>query len=152
MAEFCGVKRRFDYQIHRDDLVYIDDYAHHPEEIRAIITAVRNIYSDKKLTVIFQPHLYSRTRDFGGQFAEVLALADEILLLDIYPAREEPIAGITSQWLLEKIPHTQKKLLKKEELIPYLKSSKRDIILTVGAGDIDRLVPQIRSAFENKER
>ena len=147
MKEFSGVKRRFDYQICRDDLVFIDDYAHHPEEIRAIITAVKKLYAGKELTVIFQPHLYTRTRDFGPQFAEVLSLADHVILLDIYPARELPIEGITSQWLLNQINTKNKILVSKEELIPYLKKSHPQVLLTVGAGDIDRLVPAIKEAL-----
>lgn len=143
MTDFCGVKRRFDYRIERDDLVYIDDYAHHPEEIRAIITAVKKLYADKEVTVIFQPHLYTRTRDFGTQFAEVLALADRVVMLDIYPARELPIPGITSQWLLDMIPTTNKVLVRKEEVVSYLQKNRPQVLLTVGAGDIDRLVPQL---------
>lgn len=147
MVCFNGVKRRFDYQICRDDLIFIDDYAHHPEEIRAIITAVKKLYADKELTVIFQPHLYTRTRDFGPQFAEVLSLADHVILLDIYPARELPIEGITSQWLLNQINTKDKKLVSKEQLIPYLKEKNPQVLLTIGAGDIDRLVPAIRESL-----
>lgn len=147
LSDFNGVKRRFDYQIERNDLVYIDDYAHHPEEIRSILTAVKGIYPDRKLTVVFQPHLYTRTRDFGPQFAEVLALADRVILLDIYPAREEPIPGITSQWLLDMIATTDKRLLLKEELLPFLQQNRPEVLLTVGAGDIDKLVPKIREAL-----
>lgn len=143
MTDFCGVKRRFDYRIERDDLVYIDDYAHHPEEIRAIITAVKKLYADKEVTVIFQPHLYTRTRDFGTQFAEVLALADRVVMLDIYPARELPIPGITAQWLLDMIPTTNKVLVRKDEVVSYLQQNRPQVLLTVGAGDIDRLVPQL---------
>lgn len=143
MSDFCGVKRRFDYRIERNDLVYIDDYAHHPEEIRAIISAVKKLYADKEVTVIFQPHLYTRTRDFGTQFAEVLALADRVVMLDIYPARELPIPGITAQWLLDMIPATNKVLVRKEEVVTYLKNNRPQVLLTVGAGDIDRLVPQL---------
>lgn len=147
MADFCGVKRRFDYRIERVDLVYIDDYAHHPEEIRAIITAVKKLYADKEVTVIFQPHLYTRTRDFGAQFAEVLALADRVVMLDIYPARELPIPGITSQWLLEMIPTQNKVLVPKDEVVKYLQNNRPQVLLTVGAGDIDRLVPQLTQAL-----
>ena len=147
MRGFSGVKRRFDYRIERDDFVYIDDYAHHPEEIRAIVTAVRKIYADKELTVVFQPHLYTRTRDFATQFAEVLSMADNIILLDIYPAREEPIPGITSEYLLNLITKKEKKLLSKAELIPYLRTHKPEVLLTIGAGNIDRLVAPIEEAF-----
>lgn len=148
METFSGVKRRFDYQICRDDLVFIDDYAHHPEEIRAIVTAVKKLYADKELTVIFQPHLYTRTRDFGPQFAEVLSLADHVILLDIYPARELPIEGITSQWLLDQISSKSKVLVSKEMLVPYLCENRPQVLLTVGAGDIDRLVPEIKAGLE----
>ena len=148
METFSGVKRRFDYQICRDDLVFIDDYAHHPEEIRAIVTAVKRLYADRELTVVFQPHLYTRTRDFGPQFAEVLSLADHVVLLDIYPARELPIEGITSQWLLEQISSKSKTLVSKEMLVPYLCENRPQVLLTVGAGDIDRLVPEIKAGLE----
>ena len=148
METFSGVKRRFDYQICRDDLVFIDDYAHHPEEIRAIVTAVKRLYAGKELTVVFQPHLYTRTRDFGPQFAEVLSLADRVILLDIYPARELPIEGITSQWLLDQISSKTKILVSKEMLVPYLRENRPQVLLTVGAGDIDRLVPGIKKGLE----
>ncbi len=137
---FAGVKRRFDYILDREDLVYIDDYAHHPEEMRSFITAVRNPYPGKRICGVFQPHLYSRTRDFAPQFAEVLALLDDIILLPIYPAREKPIPGITSEWLLSLIRHPSKRVLPKEELLPYLQAHRPDVLLTIGAGDIDRLV------------
>jgi UDP-N-acetylmuramate--alanine ligase len=146
LADFNGVKRRFDIRIQREDLVYIDDYAHHPEEIRAFLEAVKKSYPNKKITGIFQPHLYSRTRDFAQEFAYSLEVLDEILLLDIYPAREKPIEGITSDYLLSIINNKNKKLLKKEELVPYLKEIKPEVLLTMGAGDIDRLV----SIFELK--
>ena len=148
IAAFSGVKRRFDYQIKREDLVFIDDYAHHPEEIRAILTAIRKLYPEKQLTVIFQPHLYTRTRDFAPQFAEVLALADRLILLDIYPARELPIPGINSQFLLDMVDSPHKILLSKEALLPYLTTHKPQLLLTIGAGDIDRLVAPIRELLE----
>ena len=144
LATFSGVKRRFDYQIERPDLVFIDDYAHHPEELRSIITSVKEIYNSKKLTVVFQPHLYTRTRDFAHEFAEVLSIADKIILLPIYPARELPIQGIDSQYLLNLIENNDKILLEKKELLPYLKKNKPEVLLTLGAGDIDRLVPVIK--------
>lgn len=144
---FNGVKRRFDYRIERDDFVYIDDYAHHPEEIRAFVTAVRKIYPDKKICGIFQPHLYTRTRDFAPQFAEVLSMLDSVILLPIYPARELPIPGITSQYLLDMISSKQKILLQADEVVSYVKSNKSDVLLTLGAGNIDRLVPQIEESL-----
>jgi UDP-N-acetylmuramate--alanine ligase len=144
---FSGVKRRFDIRIQRDDLVYIDDYAHHPEEIKAFLEAVAKCYPAKKLTGIFQPHLYSRTRDFANEFAEALAVLDEIILLDIYPAREQPIEGITSDYLLSLIKNENKKLLSKEALITYLQQNKPEVLLTMGAGDIDRIVGDIEAIF-----
>jgi len=148
LSSFKGVKRRMEYVIKRKDLVYIDDYAHHPEELKASILSVKALYPDKKVTGIFQPHLYSRTRDFLEGFAKSLALLDQLILLDIYPAREEPIEGINSKLLLDKTPMKNKILLQKEDLIPYLKSDTPQVILSLGAGDIDRLVEKIKSAFE----
>ena len=148
LATFSGVKRRFDYQIASHDLVFIDDYAHHPEELRSIICSVKEIYKSKKLTVIFQPHLYTRTRDFAHEFAEVLGLADKIILLPIYPARELPIQGIDSQYLLSLIGNNNKIVLEKDQLLAHLAKNKPDVLLTLGAGDIDRLVPKIKELFE----
>ena len=148
LAGFNGVKRRFDYRIERPDFVYIDDYAHHPEELRAFITAVRKIYAGKHICGIFQPHLYTRTRDFAPQFAEVLSMLDTVILLDIYPARELPIPGITSQYLLDMIQNDHKYLLTTEEVIPFIEQHKPDVLLTMGAGNIDRLVPKIEEKFK----
>jgi UDP-N-acetylmuramate--alanine ligase len=145
LAGFTGVKRRFDIRVQHDDFVYIDDYAHHPEEIKAFLEAVKKSYPTKRLTGVFQPHLYSRTRDFVKEFAEALEVLDEIILLDIYPAREKPIEGITSDYLLSFIKKKNKKLLKKAELLPYLQKNKPEILLTMGAGDIDKLVPVLES-------
>lgn len=145
---FVGVKRRFDYRINRPDFVYIDDFAHHPEELRSFITAVKKIYPNKHICGIFQPHLYTRTRDFAPQFAEVLSALDTVILMDIFPARELPIPGITSQYLLGIVESPQKVLLSKEEIVPYLKIHCPDILLTMGAGNIDRLVPKIEAAFQ----
>ena len=143
ISTFAGVKRRFDYIVRRDDLVYIDDYAHHPNEMRSFISAVREIYPDKTICGVFQPHLYTRTRDFADEFAEVLDLLDTPILLPIYPAREKPIEGISSEFLLEKMKNPNKILLQKTELIPYVQAHKPDVLLTIGAGDIDRLVPML---------
>lgn len=148
LATFKGVKRRMEYIIKRNNFVYIDDYAHHPEELRASILSVKELYPEKKVTGIFQPHLFSRTRDFMDSFAESLALLDQLILLDIYPAREEPIEGINSQLLLNKTKLTAKILLTKDQLIPYLKENPPQLILSLGAGDIDRLVDKIKAAFE----
>lgn len=144
---FRGVKRRFDHRIDRKNFLYIDDYAHHPEELRACISSVRKLYPERKITGIFQPHLYTRTRDFAQDFALSLSLLDSLILLDIYPAREKPIEGVTSQMLLDLTPIKEKLLLSKEEVLTYLKKHKPDILLTLGAGDIDNLVPKIEEIF-----
>jgi UDP-N-acetylmuramate--alanine ligase len=147
LASYKGVKRRFTYQIKTDDLVYIDDYAHHPEEINAVHQAVREMYPNKKVLAIFQPHLFSRTKDFIDDFAESLRHFDELLLLDIYPARELPIEGVTSKWLLDKINNKNKKLVQKTELVDAVKNSDASIILTIGAGDIGEQVKYIKNAL-----
>ena len=140
LATFKGVKRRFDIRVNNAKHCYIDDYAHHPAEIKACITAVREAFKGKKITLVFQPHLFSRTRDFMDGFAEALSLADELILLDIYPARELPIEGITSEVLLNKVQLTDKQLCPKEQLIPLIDSKHPEILITMGAGDIDRFV------------
>lgn len=152
LASYKGVKRRFTYQIKTDNLVFIDDYAHHPGEINAVHQAVREMYPGKKVLAIFQPHLYSRTRDFADDFAKSLSQFDQILLLDIYPARELPMEGITSEWLLAKIENDHKKLVQKSELISEILVSEAPIILTIGAGDIGEQVKPIKQALqlENK--
>jgi len=147
-ATWSGVSRRFDYRIVQDEMIYIDDYAHHPEEIKAFLQTIKTIYPNKKATGIFQPHLYSRTRDFAEEFAQALSLLDEIILLDIYPAREVPIEGITSSFLLDLIPTKNKKLISKDDLIPYLKSIKPELLVTIGAGNIDQFVPLIEKEFK----
>ena len=147
LASYKGVKRRFTYQIKTDDLVFIDDYAHHPEEINAVHQAVREMYPEDKVLAIFQPHLFSRTKDFGAEFAQSLSQFDEVLLLDIYPARELPIEGVTSQWLLSQIDNPNKGLISKSEIIQTIKESKAKIILTIGAGDIGVEVNKIREAL-----
>jgi UDP-N-acetylmuramate--alanine ligase len=128
-------------------LVLIDDYAHHPQEIEAVYQALREMYPEKKLLAIFQPHLYSRTRDFVEGFAESLSKFDAIILLDIYPARELPIEGVSSAWLLQKIKNTNKQLLKKTELLDAIKQSDATVILTIGAGDIGEEVKTIKKAM-----
>ena len=143
LRSFSGVKRRFDYRIKSAELVYIDDYAHHPEELKATIGSVKKLYPGIKITGIFQPHLFTRTRDFAEGFAESLGMLDECILLEIYPAREKPISGITSQWLLDKVKTADKKLLSKEDLLKEIGKGGRKVILTMGAGDIDTLVEPI---------
>ncbi|WP_425076862.1 UDP-N-acetylmuramate--L-alanine ligase [Psychroserpens sp. S379A] len=147
LASYKGVKRRFTYQIKSKDLVFIDDYAHHPEEINAVHQAVREMYPNKKVLAVFQPHLFSRTKDFADEFAQSLSLFDEIILLDIYPARELPIEGVNSEWLLGKIEHNNKKLVQKSELIQHIKTSSASIVLTIGAGDIGEEVKHIKEAL-----
>jgi UDP-N-acetylmuramate--alanine ligase len=147
LLSFSGVHRRFDMRINREDLIYIDDYAHHPEELKACINSVRHLYPDKKITGVFQPHLFTRTRDFADDFARSLELLDEVILLEIYPARELPIEGIDSQMLLNKINKTSKYVCKNEELIDLLKSLKPELLLTLGAGDIDQFVKPIEESL-----
>jgi UDP-N-acetylmuramate--alanine ligase len=149
LANFKGVKRRFEYIIRNEKQVYIDDYAHHPEELRACITAVKTLYPEKKLTTIFQPHLFTRTRDFADGFAEVLAMTDSLILLDIYPAREVPIKGVDSAMLLNMVLIADKYLFSKAEVLDYLKKEQPELILTVGAGDIDTLIQPIKEILEN---
>ncbi len=148
VATFKGVQRRFDIRVKDDKHIYIDDYAHHPEEIKAALLAARNVYPDKELTVVFQPHLFTRTRDFMDGFAESLSLADRVILLDIYPARELPIDGVTSSALLKKITSKNKMLCPKEELLNTIKDIDPELVMTVGAGDIDRFVPQIEKLLK----
>jgi len=145
LASFQGVRRRFDIRINREELVYIDDYAHHPAELKASITAARNLFAGRKLTGIFQPHLYSRTKDFADDFARSLELLDEIILLPIYPARENPIPGVTSEMLLSKIQSASKKLVLKSELPACLDRNSIEVLITLGAGDIDTLVDPIEN-------
>ena len=147
LHSFKGIKRRFSYQIKTEKLVYIDDYAHHPTEINAVHQAVRELYPGQKVLAIFQPHLFSRTKDFADDFAQSLAAFDEVILLDIYPARELPMDGITSQWLLNKIDNRNKKLVSKQELIPSILQSEAKVIVTIGAGDIGELVSLIKKAL-----
>ena len=144
---FKGVKRRFDFHIRRDDLVVIDDYAHHPTEIKAFLSSIREIYPDKKITTVFQPHLFSRTRDFMDEFARSLEISDELFLLDIYPARELPIPGITSAALLDKIKLKNKYLSTKSTIVSDLKKEEKELVLIVGAGDIDTCVKPIVESF-----
>jgi UDP-N-acetylmuramate--alanine ligase len=147
LLSFKGIKRRFSYQIKTNDLVYIDDYAHHPTEINAVHQAVSELYPNQKVLAIFQPHLYSRTRDFADDFAKSLSAFNEVILLDIYPARELPMEGITSQWLMDKMTNQNKKLVSKADLISTILASDAKIIVTIGAGDIGELVKPIKNAL-----
>ncbi|MCE1202405.1 MAG: UDP-N-acetylmuramate--L-alanine ligase [Bacteroidia bacterium] len=148
LPRYKGVWRRFDIIVRRPDFIYIDDYAHHPEELRAAITTARKLRPGKHLTGIFQPHLYSRTRDFMDGFAQSLALVDRLILLDIYPARELPIDGISSSKLLDKVALKDKMLLSMDEAIDFVRTHPTDVLMTLGAGDIDRMVAPLKIMFE----
>ena len=154
VASFRGVKRRFEYIIKNDQQVFIDDYAHHPEELRALITGAKTLFAGMKCTLIFQPHLYTRTRDLADGFAEVLSLADETILLPIYPARELPIKGVSSEMILERMTNRHKSVMMKEELMNWIKTNykknrkKGEVIITAGAGDIDMLIEQIKDILK----
>ncbi len=150
LASFLGVHRRFEQRARTEHAVFIDDYAHHPTELEACIRSVRELFPERKVTGIFQPHLFSRTRDLAAGFAASLGLLDELILLDIYPAREEPIPGITGAWLLQQVQLANKVLCTKEQLMPLLEARNFDILLTLGAGDIDRLVPGIAAMVNTK--
>ena len=150
LASFKGIRRRFSYQIQSENLVYIDDYAHHPTEINAVHQAVSELYPGEKVLAIFQPHLFSRTRDFADDFAKSLSTFDSVLLLDIYPARELPMEGITSDWLLSKMTNFDKKVINKTELIEAVLASDATVFVSIGAGDIGALVPSIKKALHEK--
>ena len=147
---FRGVKRRFDIRVNRPGLTYIDDYAHHPEEIRACIRSVREYFTGRRITGIFQPHLFSRTRDHAEGFAQILDELDEAIILPIYPAREKPIEGVTSELIFNKMKLKDKKLLRMEDIPALLDPEKLDVIVTIGAGDIDRLVAPIEEKLKGK--
>lgn len=151
VSTYKGVKRRFEIWVQDEDRIFIDDYAHHPEEIKAFLTSVKAMYPDKKLTAIFQPHLYTRTRDFAEGFSKSLSIADEVVLLDIYPARELPIEGVTASMLLEGITSLKKSLQTKEGLLDYLELNTPQVLVTIGAGDIDRLVTPIANWMKRHE-
>ena len=140
ISSFMGVKRRFDVRVRTKKYIYIDDYAHHPEEIKSCLSAIKTSFPSKRVTVVFQPHLFTRTRDFMEDFAKCLAMADSLILLDIYPAREIPIEGVTSQALLDKVQLADKKLCTKENLLTTIEQLQPELLVTVGAGDIDRFV------------
>lgn len=151
LESFKGVKRRFEYQINNEKRVYIDDYAHHPSEIDACVGSVKQLYPNSRITGVFQPHLYSRTRDFADDFARSLESLNELLLLEIYPAREEPIEGVSSSMLLDKIQMVNKKLCQREDVIDEVLRLDPEVLLTLGAGDIDKLVAPIKNALNNKD-
>ncbi len=149
LASFRGVHRRFEYIVKNENRIYIDDYAHHPEELRAAINSVKKLYPNKKLVTIFQPHLFTRTRDFVDGFAEVLDMTDELILLDIYPARELPIEGVDSNMILSRMKLANKRILSKQDTIEAIKNEQPELLLTVGAGDIDQLVEPLKNALTN---
>jgi len=149
LDSFAGVKRRFEYIVKNDAHIYIDDYAHHPEELRAAISSVKKLYPGKKLTVIFQPHLFTRTRDFADGFAEVLDMSDELLMLDIYPARELPIEGVSADMVLERMQLLNKRKCGKQEVLEIVRNENPELLLTVGAGDIDQLVQPLKTILGN---
>ena len=150
LSSFSGVSRRFDMQVNRPDAIYIDDYAHHPAEITATLQSIRRIYPHRTITAIFQPHLYTRTRDFADEFGKSLSLPDYLILLPIYPAREEPIKGVSSEMLLHKVTLPNKCLVERDDLLDFLATHPTDVWVTLGAGDIDRLVPQIKTLLEER--
>ncbi|MBP5541969.1 MAG: UDP-N-acetylmuramate--L-alanine ligase [Bacteroidales bacterium] len=147
LKTYKGVRRRFDYRIKTKDLIYIDDYAHHPQEIAACLDSIRYLYPGKRVVGIFQPHLYTRTRDFADQFAEVLGTLDELIMLPIYPAREKPIAGVTSAMVLRKVAGMSKYLCTPDQVLELVPALCPDIVVTMGAGDIDRLVPRLEETL-----
>jgi UDP-N-acetylmuramate--alanine ligase len=145
IADFKGVKRRFEYIVNQPSQVLIDDYAHHPEELRALITGVRSLFANKKMVLVFQPHLFSRTNDLAKEFAESLDLADQVILLPIYPARELPMEGVTSYSILDKMQLADKAVLEKEAMLAWMEANKPDLVVMAGAGDIDVLVQQVKN-------
>jgi len=147
---FEGARRRFDFHIKSDQIVFIDDYAHHPRELSAAIQSIKALYNDKKITAVFQPHLYSRTRDFAKEFAESLSLLDDVILLEIYPAREEPIEGVTSRIIFDRMTSPRKVLCSKQELTDLLRKKHLEVLVTFGAGDIDLLLPEIKQVLTKK--
>lgn len=151
MKTYRGVDRRFDFRINNENIVFLSDYAHHPKEIYQSAKSIRELYKDKKITAIFQPHLYTRTRDFYKDFADSLSLLDRVVLCDIYPAREEPIPGVSSQLILDNLkPGVEKKLIKKEEILNFVNAGDFEVLLILGAGDLDNYVPQIAEILLNK--
>ena len=151
VASFKGIRRRFEKLLSTDKVVFIDDYAHHPEEIRVFLASVRELYPRKKITAVFQPHLFTRTRDLATEFAQQLSIADEVILLDIYPARELPIEGVTSSLIFDEITSSEKHLIKKAELLDTIKTNQNiDVLVTIGAGDIDKYLNDIKAALSSR--
>lgn len=151
MKTYRGVDRRFDFKIKNDKIVFLSDYAHHPKEIYQSARSIRELYRDKKITVIFQPHLYTRTRDFYKDFADSLSMLDEVVLCDIYPAREEPIPGVTSQLIYDNLKEgVEKMMIHKEDVLSFVKDNDFEVLVVLGAGDLDNYVPQIEKILQDK--
>ena len=152
MKTYGGVVRRFDFKIKNDRHVFLSDYAHHPKEIYQSARSIRELYKDRKITAIFQPHLYTRTRDFYKDFAEALSLLDEVILTEIYPARELPIEGVTSQLIYENLrPGIEKQIIRKDDVLSFVKSRDFDVLIVLGAGDLDNMVPEITRILNSKK-
>lgn len=153
MMTYSGVERRFDFKIKTDHLVLLSDYAHHPKEILQSARSIRELYRNRHITAIFQPHLYSRTRDFYQDFADALSLLDEVILTEIYPAREKPIEGVTSQLIYDRLrPGIEKQLINKDDVMTLIKSRDFDVLVVLGAGDLDNMVPQMANELRNRKR
>jgi UDP-N-acetylmuramate--alanine ligase len=152
MKTYAGVERRFDFKIKNDRHVFLSDYAHHPKEIYQSARSIRELYQNRKITAIFQPHLYTRTRDFYKDFADALSLLDEVILTEIYPARELPIEGVTSQLIYDNLrPGIEKQIIQKDQVLPLIKSRDFDVLIVLGAGDLDNMVPDITRILNNKK-
>ena len=153
MKTYGGVDRRFDFKIKNDQLVFLSDYAHHPKEIYQSARSIRELYKDRKITAIFQPHLYTRTRDFYHEFADALSLLDEVVLTEIYPAREQPIEGVTSQLIYDNLrAGVEKQLIRKDDVLSFVRSHQFDVLIVLGAGDLDNYVPQITQILKEKQK
>jgi len=151
MKTYGGVERRFDFKIKTDQLVFLSDYAHHPKEIYQSARSIRELYKNRHITAIFQPHLYTRTRDFYVDFADALSQLDEVILTEIYPAREQPIEGVTSQLIYDRLrPGIQKQLVRKDQVLDLIKSRSFDVLIILGAGDLDNMVPQMTTILQSK--
>jgi UDP-N-acetylmuramate--alanine ligase len=151
MRTFEGVDRRFDFKLKNDRIVFLSDYAHHPKEIYQSAKSIRELYRNRKITAIFQPHLYTRTRDFYKEFAEALSQLDEVILTEIYPAREQPIEGVTSQLIYDNLrPGVKKQIIRKADVLDFVKGRDFDVLIVLGAGDLDNMVPAIKESLELK--
>jgi UDP-N-acetylmuramate--alanine ligase len=152
MKSFRGVDRRFDFKVKNEQMVFLSDYAHHPNEIEQSVKSVRELYKDKRIAAIFQPHLYTRTRDFYKEFAEALSQLDEVILTEIYPAREEPIEGVTSQLIYDNLSEgVKKEMISKDQVLNFVKSHHFEVLIVLGAGDLDNMVPKITRLLNSKQ-